>query len=74
MEGEFAVIKKTDKALHLKRIKDGFYSQYTGRDVVIPIGKGKRTKFCPAVGEYSDGEIIVYHQARGIPFSYIPIK
>ncbi len=74
MEGEFLELQRTAKLLMLKRIKSGFYAQYPNMSFVkIPIGNGKSTRFCPAVYEWEDGGITVYHESRGIPFHYSPV-
>jgi len=70
-EGIFKVIKITKKAMTLEMIKEGFFGQYKDMKIRrIPTLEGKRTAFCPAVYWDDDDSVTVYHEGRGIPFTY----
>ena len=70
-EGIFKVIKITKKAMTLEMIKEGFFGQYKHIKIRrIPMQEGRRTAFCPALSWDDDGNVTVYHEGRGMPFTY----
>ena len=74
-EGIFVERKKTNKVLTLEMIEEGFFANYPDIKIRrIPIGKGKETRFCPSITEFDDGDIIVYHNQDGTPYTYSPMK
>lgn len=75
-EGVFKVIRETDMYITLEMVDPGLYCLYPHAKIrkLPKEGGGAKPNSWTAGAQYWDGCIQVYHDQRGIPFIYEPIK
>jgi hypothetical protein len=72
-EGNFEQLSRTKTRLVLRLIQKSAFTSFPNAVVrEIPLGKARRTAFCPSVHRGKKGTLVVHHEGDKTPFIYDP--